>query len=185
MGKRGNIKTEKRLYKRDKEGPFGIRSRTFGICKHMRSFLIVIFLLILSASCAPKYYPAGIPVLESKRELSKYNMELRYGKNEMSGLLLFRTDEEGEIVIHGSTLFGLTIFSFGINGDKWKIYSCIDPLKGKKMQKLLEKDFRKLFLSGEGGKNIKSYPVENDDGKRVVVSHKLLGIEMVFKEIID
>jgi len=148
---------------------------------YLRIFLSVGALLFLTISCAPKYYPAGTPVLESKRELSKYNMEMKYGKNNMSGLLLFRVDEKGEIVIHGSTLFGLTIFNFGIDGDEWKVYSCIEPLRGKRAQKLLERDFRKLFLPEGGGKNVKIYQTES--GKRVVIEHKLFGAEMAFEEI--
>jgi len=164
---------------------FEAEKRIFNTDRYMYRYLSVAILAILLVSCAPKYYSAETPILEPKRELSRYNMEMTYGKNNMSGLLLFREDEKGEIIIHGSTLFGLTIFNFGIDGDDWKVYSCIEPLKDKRVQRLLENDFRKLFLPGGGGKNIESYPGGDGKGQRVVVVHKLFGVEMVFEEILD
>ena len=147
---------------------------------------ILVALGIAIASCSPKNYSQGLyPVLESKSDLSRYNMEMKYGGNSMSGLLLFRTEKSGEIVIHGSTLFGMTMFNFGIDGDEWRVYSCIEPLKDKRIQKLLESDFRKLFTSHKKSRNIKIYPADSGRGEQVVVTHKLIGVKMYFEKIID
>ena len=147
--------------------------------------LITIFICLTICACSPKHYSAATPILEAKRELSKYNMEMNYGKNSFSGLLLFMENDKGEIIIHGSTLFGLTVFNFGLTEERWNIYSCIEPLKGKRVQKLLENDFRRLFLPGGKGKNIDIYPPEDGKGRQVVIRHKLLGIEMMFEEIVN
>lgn len=50
-----------------------------------------------------------------------------------------------EIRIVATTLFGMSLFDFGLRKDSMHVYNCIEPLKKKKALRILEKDFRLLF----------------------------------------
>lgn len=56
---------------------------------------------------------------------------------------------DNEIRIVASTYFGLSLFDFSLRNDQFTVNSCIEPMKKEKVLKLLEMDFRRLFLSGK------------------------------------
>ena len=57
--------------------------------------------------------------------------------------------ESSQIRIVASTYFGLSLFDFSLRNDQFTVNSCIEPMKKEKVLKLLEMDFRRLFLSGK------------------------------------
>lgn len=57
---------------------------------------------------------------------------------------------DNEIRIVASTYFGLSLFDFSLRNDQFTVNSCIEPMKKEKVLKLLEMDFRRLFLSEKG-----------------------------------
>ena len=59
------------------------------------------------------------------------------------------TPYDNEIRIVASTYFGLSLFDFSLRNDQFTVNSCIEPMKKEKVLKLLEMDFRRLFLSGK------------------------------------
>ena len=56
---------------------------------------------------------------------------------------------DNEIRIVASTYFGLSLFDFSLHDDQFNVNSCIEPMKKEKVLKLLEMDFRRLFLNGK------------------------------------
>lgn len=118
---------------------------------------IVLFLLLIqfSTSCSPRINGEGStvpPAIElTKGEGSqKYNIQLDFMKHHMSGMLIVRRMPDNEIRIVASTYFGLSLFDFSLRGDKFNVNSCIEPMKKEKVLKLLEMDFKRLFLSEKG-----------------------------------
>ena len=79
----------------------------------------------------------------------KYNIQLDFMKHHMSGMLIVRRMPDNEIRIVASTYFGLSLFDFSLRNDQFTVNSCIEPMKKEKVLKLLEMDFRRLFLSGK------------------------------------
>jgi len=71
-------------------------------------------------------------------------------KHHASGMLIVRRMPDDEIRIVASTCFGLSLFDFSLRGDRFTVNSCIEPLKREKALKLLEMDFKRLFMSGKG-----------------------------------
>ena len=56
---------------------------------------------------------------------------------------------DDEIRILASTYFGLSLFDFSLRGDSLHVNSCIEPMQKEKVLKLLEMDFKHLFLSSK------------------------------------
>lgn len=56
---------------------------------------------------------------------------------------------DNEIRIVASTYFGLSLFDFSLRNDQFTVNSCIEPMKKENVLKLLEMEFRRLFLSGK------------------------------------
>lgn len=64
-------------------------------------------------------------------------------------MLIVRQMPDNEIRILGSTYFGLSLFDFSLHCDTFIVNSCIEPMRKKKMLKILETDFKNLFLKSE------------------------------------
>lgn len=117
--------------------------------------LINIFLLftLLSTSCAKKNYVNVNhykPLLHTSiNKTEKYNLSFVFRGNTTSGTLISKKMEDGEVRIIAVTLFGLSLFDFGLTKEKMCIYNCIEPLNKKKVLKLLENDFRLLFTDDD------------------------------------
>ena len=114
---------------------------------------VLLFLVMqLSVSCSPRISGEGSivpPAIElAKGESSqKYNIQLDFMKHHMSGMLIVRRMPDNEIRIVASTYFGLSLFDFSLQDDKFNVNSCIEPMQKEKVLKLLEMDFKRLFLS--------------------------------------
>jgi len=93
--------------------------------------------------CAPRYRT------NTRRKLAKIQYQLDFMKHHMSGMLIVRRMPDNEIRIVASTYFGLSLFDFSLRNDQFTVNSCIEPMKKEKVLKLLEMDFRRLFLSGK------------------------------------
>ena len=119
------------------------------------SLTVLLFLGIqVQTSCSPRISGEGStvpPVIELTQgeESQKYNIQLDFMKHHMSGMLIVRRMPDNEIRIVASTYFGLSLFDFSLRNDQFTVNSCIEPMKKEKVLKLLEMDFRRLFLSGK------------------------------------
>lgn len=112
-------------------------------------FVSLFFILFVNSSCSHKinseqsYLP---PIVQTDSNSQKFNLQLDFMKHHFSGMLVVRRMSENEVRMLFSTYFGLSIFDFSFVGEQFKINSCIDPMKKEKVLKLLENDFKHLFL---------------------------------------
>ena len=119
------------------------------------SLTVLLFMGIqVQTSCSPRISGEGStvpPVIELTQgeESQKYNIQLDFMKHHMSGMLIVRRMPDNEIRIVASTYFGLSLFDFSLHDDQFNVNSCIEPMKKEKVLKLLEMDFRRLFLNGK------------------------------------
>ena len=120
------------------------------------SLMVLLFLWIqIQTSCSPRMSGEGstvLPAIELTQGESsqKYNIQLDFMRHHMSGMLIVRRMPDNEIRIVASTYFGLSLFDFSLRNDQFTVNSCIEPMKKEKVLKLLEMDFRRLFLSEKG-----------------------------------
>lgn len=120
------------------------------------SLSVLFFLMIqFQTSCSPRISGEGSTVppaikLATGEGSQKYNIQLDFMKHHFSGMLIVRRMPENEIRILASTYFGLSLFDFSLRGKDFLVNSCIVPMQKEKVLKLLEMDFRHLFLSGKG-----------------------------------
>lgn len=75
----------------------------------------------------------------------RYNLQIDYGKQHMSGLLVIRRQQSGVWLLAGVTHFGLSLFQFTLDNGQWTTHSCIDPLASPKVLALLQRDFGLLL----------------------------------------
>ena len=123
-----------------------------------QSFLFanLIFILYLFTSCGSSKTIAGdatsyvTPIICAEEYSQKYNMQLDFMKHHLSGMLIVRRMPENEIRILASTYFGLSLFDFSLRGENFLVNSCVAPMQKEKVLKLLEMDFKHLFLSSKG-----------------------------------
>ena len=83
---------------------------------------------------------------------------------------------DNEIRIVASTYFGLSLFDFSLHDDQFNVNSCIEPMKKEKVLKLLEMDFRRLFLNG---KDVRVKATE-DNATQKRISGKGFGKSVVY-----
>ncbi len=116
-----------------------------------KSFQLISILLICLGfiSCSKNTYPikTGSPaIVPISSEVQKYNLKMDFMSKHFNGILVIRKMNDGEIRILASTLFGLSLFDFGLKGENWQVYSCIEPMRKDRILKIFEKDFKLLFL---------------------------------------
>ncbi len=175
-----------------------------------KSFLYVSLLFVcgLFVSCARHTYPLvteGNAIIKVDDKLLKYNLQIDFGVKRFDGILALRRMDSGEIRILGSTQFGLSLFDFGLDGNNWRVYDCLEPMRKERVLKLFEKDFKALFLSGgvisrvgmraEYAKYvngsgitkgvIKAYPGDGQNPDSVSVKHSWLRLSMRLNKIED
>lgn len=120
------------------------------------SLSVLLFLLMqFQTSCSPRISGEGglVPPaieLSAKEGSQKYNIQLDFMKHHFSGMLIVRRMPDNEIRILASTYFGLSLFDFSLCGDQFKVNSCVAPMQKENVLKLLEMDFKQLFLKGKG-----------------------------------
>lgn len=117
--------------------------------------VLLILLMQLHTSCSSRISGAGSIVppsieLAAGEGSQKYNIQLDFMKHHFSGILIVRRMAGNEIRILAATHFGLSLFDFSLCGEQFKVNSCIAPMQKEKVLKLLEMDFKHLFLSGKG-----------------------------------
>lgn len=118
-----------------------------------RSLQLISFFVFLSllVSCSPKTYPPKAneyPIITVDKEVQKFNLKLDFMRKHFSGILAVRKMDNEEIRIIAATPFGLSLFDFGLKeNEEWTVYSCIEPMRKEKFLKILERDFKLLFLS--------------------------------------
>lgn len=116
--------------------------------------LCIILILVLS-SCSSKVLPT--PLLKAGSDMQTFNMQINFKKQSFSGMLIVQHRTDNEIRIVASTFFGPTLFDFGLKDGQFNIYSCIEPLHNKGVIRLFENDFKKIFLSNQAFRKIKSH----------------------------
>ncbi len=106
-------------------------------------------ILLCMSSCASKVAqsPKLPPMVEVRVTSERYNMQLDFMKHHFSGMLIVRQLPGNEIRILATTYFGLSLFDFSLHGETFTVNSCIEPMKKEKVLKLLEGDFKNLFLT--------------------------------------
>ncbi|NDV60701.1 hypothetical protein [Bacteroides sp. 519] len=118
----------------------------------MIRFLRYVSLLLVTVSlfaCASgkSTSKAELPeIITTGTKTQKFNLQLDFGKNHFSGLLIARKMENGEIRLLFTTHFGLSVFDFSLHKDSMAVNNIVEPMRKKKVLNLLEKDFRLTFL---------------------------------------
>lgn len=118
--------------------------------KQRLQFVSILLLSVVLFSCSHKIIgKANLlpPIIETKAESQKYNMQLDFRKHHFSGMLIVRQMPDNEIRILGTTYFGLSLFDFSLKGEIFNVNRCIEPMQKKKILQLLERDFKNLFLN--------------------------------------
>lgn len=126
----------------------------------IRSFLFcsLFIFVVFVTSCSRTAYPVQQPyraILEADTIVRKYNLKFDFHRTHLSTILAVRKVDSGEIRMIGASPFGLSLFDFGLREDSLHVYSCIEPLRKKKLLKLLEDDFNTIFLSDKRLKKVK------------------------------
>lgn len=113
------------------------------------SWLLLLFILLSCSHRVTGEATALPPILQAEAQSQKYNLQLDFMKHHFSGMLIVRQMPDNEIRILGSTYFGLSLFDFSLHCDTFIVNSCMEPMRKKKMLKILETDFKNLFLKNE------------------------------------
>lgn len=117
--------------------------------------VLLLLLMQFQTSCSPRISGESSVAIPPAIELTagessrKYNIQLDFMKHHFSGMLITRRMSDHEIRILATTHFGLSLFDFSLRGDTFIVNSCVAPMKKDKVLKLLEMDFRHLFLTGK------------------------------------
>lgn len=109
----------------------------------------LLLIAVFCFSCSPRLNQesATQPEIIVTDSLSqKFNLQLDFMKNHFSGLLIARRMAPDDIRLLFTTYFGLSIFDFSLRGDSLHVNSCVEPMRRKKVLKLLERDFKIVFL---------------------------------------
>ena len=119
----------------------------------MKVFLkfVSICLLASAFSCSPRISSgsAEAPGIICTDSVSrKFNLQLDFGKNHFSGMLIARKMPGNEVRLLFTTYFGLSVFDLSLREGSLHVNSCVEPMRKKKMLSLLEKDLSALFLPG-------------------------------------
>lgn len=125
-------------------------------------FRLISFTLLLSViltACGTRQSVVSnptLPVLQTDSiESSKYALSFVFKGNITAGTLITKKMDREEIRIFALTLFGMSLFDFGLKEKEMVVYSCIEPLRQKKVLKILENDFRLLFTEDRRIKKMK------------------------------
>lgn len=131
---------------------FGNASQFMGVLGCWFAFSV---LLLFTGSCSQRISAEATmlpPIIETDSASQKYNMQLDFMKHHFSGMLIVRRMPNEEIRILATTYFGLSLFDFALRGETFEVKSCIEPMKKEKILKLLEADFRQLFLPNQAAR---------------------------------
>lgn len=124
-------------------------------------FLSLLLVCCLASSCSKSLYQ---PVQEKHGNgaiilvdslVQKYELKFDFHRTHLSTIVAVRKVDSSEIRIIGASPFGLSLFDFGLREDSLHVYSCIEPLKKRRLLKILEDDFSTIFLSDSRVKTVK------------------------------
>ena len=104
------------------------------------------------------------PIIDQQGEKKEawFNISIQFYKNENSGQLLVKQTSDSLTRVLFTTPFGFKIFDFAITPYDFKVLSCIDPLRKKKILRIFEKDFRLMFCPYTSVRASKIYSSKND-----------------------
>ncbi len=118
--------------------------------KYANPLLLAGVLILTSCASHPKKAQNILPeIITTGNVTQKFNMQLDFGKNHFSGMLIARRMDSGEIRLLFNTHFGLSVFDFSLHPDSMEVNSIVEPMRKKKILNLLEKDFRLVFEPSE------------------------------------
>lgn len=72
-------------------------------------------------------------------------MQFDVKKNHLSGMLISRKMPDGKVRLVATSYFGMSIFDFTL-ADTLIVNQCIEPLKRRNVLKLIERDFKPVFV---------------------------------------
>lgn len=120
--------------------------------KKFLRYVSLLALIITTVACAPRKQSvqASLPeIIVTDSASRKFNLQLDFMKNHFSGMLIARRMENEEVRLLFTSYFGLSIFDFSLRGDSLHVNSCIEPMRKEKILRILEHDFKQVFLPGE------------------------------------
>lgn len=90
------------------------------------------------------------PVIDkNEKRTAWFNIAIQFFKNEQSGQLLVKQTNDTTTRVLFTTPVGFKIFDFAITPHDFKVIACIDPLKKKKILRIMDKDFRLMFCAND------------------------------------
>jgi len=125
----------------------------------MKFFKVIVYLLAVAfiSGCAPSlkggvwlhetpYKSGGIPkVFNSEPGVSSFDFVLERKGKQIDGIVIIKSEGEGNRRIVMTSLFGMTFLDFELKGETIKINYCIEQLNREKVILLFKKDFEILF----------------------------------------
>lgn len=125
----------------------------------MKFFKVILFMLAVAfaSGCAPSlkggvwlhetpYRTGGIPkVFNSEPGVSSFDFVLERKGKQIDGIVIIKSEGEGNRRIVMTSLFGMTFLDFELIGETIKINYCIEQLNREKVILLFKKDFEILF----------------------------------------
>ena len=91
-----------------------------------------------------------------------FNISIQFFKNEQSGQLLVKQTNDTTTRVLFMTVVGSKIFDFAITPHDFQVLSCIDPLRKKKILRMMEKDFRLMFCTNVIYESSKAFISKSD-----------------------
>lgn len=129
-----------------------------------QNFLFVSLLAVIlfaCTSCAHNLTESKAslpPIIRVDTTSQRYNLQFDFMKHHFSGLFIVRRLPNDEIRMLASTYFGLSLFDFSLRNDTFVVNSCIEPMRNEKILRLLEADFKNLFLAKNNLRTVKKRP---------------------------
>ena len=112
------------------------------------SWLLLLFILLSCSHRVTGEATALPPILQAEAQSQKYNLQLDFMKHHSAECSL---SAKCPITKSVSWLYLLwpQLFDFSLHRDTFIVNSCMEPMRKKKMLKILETDFKNLFLKSE------------------------------------
>lgn len=103
-------------------------------------FSICVELALSTTSCMPKMIFSSPRAYDESSDVQDFT--LKAGKNEISGLLLIRHEEDGSVRAVATAYFGMTLFDMTVSEDSSAMNSCASFLDRKSVAAFLESRLR-------------------------------------------
>lgn len=110
----------------------------------MKRFLLLFStcaeLALASTSCMPRMVFSSPHAYDESSDVQDFT--LKAGKNEISGLLMMRPEEDGSVRAVATTYFGMTLFDMTVSDDSFTVNSCASFLDRKSVAAFLASRLR-------------------------------------------